>query len=71
MKILKQIVAEIKGRAYENTHSLQELILRYICYSPKMQLRVFQEESLYRGEKTILKVYDEYFSGKDFAFHAF
>jgi len=71
MKILKQIIAEIKNTKDEDTHQLQGLILRYICYAPKMPLRIFQENLLERAEKNKLKVYDEYFSGQDLTFQAF
>ncbi|MCD0488790.1 alpha/beta hydrolase [Pedobacter sp. MC2016-14] len=71
MKILKQIIAEIKHTKYENTDHLQDLILRYICYAPKMPLRIFQENLIGRAEKTTLKVYDEYFSGQELNFQAF
>lgn len=71
MKILKQIIAKIKNTEYEDTHQLQDLILRYICYAPKMPLRVFQQNLIERAEKTSLKVYDEYFSGQELTFQAF
>lgn len=71
MKILKQIIGEIRNSTYEDVDKLQELILQYICYSPKMPLRIFQEELLNRAEKTTLKVHDEYFSGKELTFNAF
>jgi pimeloyl-ACP methyl ester carboxylesterase len=71
MKILKQIIAEIKNSKYEDRPELQDLILRYICYAPKMPLRIFQENLLERAEKTKLKVYDEYFSGQELTFQAF
>lgn len=71
MKIVKQIIAEIKNTKYEDTDQLQDLILRYICYAPKMPLRIFQEHLLERAEKTTLKVHDEYFSGQELTFQAF
>lgn len=71
MKILKQIIAEIKLSKDEDTDQLQDLILRYICYAPKMPLRIFQENLLERAEKTTLKVDDEYFSGRELTFQAF
>jgi pimeloyl-ACP methyl ester carboxylesterase len=71
MKILKQIIGEIRNSTYEDTDKFQELILQYICYSPKMPLRIFQEELLNRAEKTKLKVHDEYFSGKELTFNTF
>lgn len=71
MKILKQIIAEIKNTEYQDTNQLQDLILRYICYAPKMPLRIFQENLIERAEKNKLKVYDEYFSGKELTFQTF
>ncbi|TDO22725.1 alpha/beta fold hydrolase [Pedobacter duraquae] len=71
MKILKQIIAEIKSAKDEDTDQLQDLILRYICYAPKMPLRVFQENLLERAEITKLRVHDEYFSGQELTFQAF
>lgn len=71
MKVLKQIIAEIKNTKYEDTESLQDLLLKYICYAPKMPLRIFQESLIERAEKHTLKVYDEYFSGNELAFQSF
>lgn len=71
MKILKQIIAEIESAKDEDTDQLQDLILRYICYAPKMPLRVFQENLLERAEITKLRVHDEYFSGQELTFQAF
>jgi len=71
MKKLKQIIAEIKNTKDKDTDELQELILRYICYAPKMPLRIFQENILERAEKNTLKVFDKYFSGQELTFQAF
>jgi len=71
MKILRQIIAEIKQTNSDDTDQLQDLMLRYICYAPKMPLRNFQENLLDRAEKTTLKVHDEFFSGKELSFQAF
>lgn len=71
MKILRQIIAEIRNTKYEDTHKLQDLILQYICYSPKMPLRTFQKNLLDRAEKNTLKVHDEYFSGQELTFQVF
>jgi pimeloyl-ACP methyl ester carboxylesterase len=71
MKILKQIISEIKNTPNEDSEKLQDLILRYICYAPKMPLRIFQENLLERAEKNTLKVHDEYFSGEQLNFQSF
>lgn len=71
MKKLKQIIAEIKNTKDEDTDQLQDLLMKYICYAPKMSLRIFQENLLERAEKTKLKVYDEYFSKQELTFQAF
>lgn len=71
MKILKQIIAELKESNFENTNQLHDLVLRYICYAPKMPLRILQEDLLGRAENTSLVVDDKYFSGKQLTFKAF
>jgi pimeloyl-ACP methyl ester carboxylesterase len=71
MKILKQIISEIKNTPNEDSEKLQDLILRYICYAPKMPLRIFQENLLERAEKNTLQVHDEYFSGEQLNFQSF
>lgn len=71
MKVLKQIIADIKNTPFEETDKLQDLILKYICYSPKMPPRIFQENLIDRAIKADLQVYDEYFSGQNLTFKAF
>ncbi|MHA4895204.1 alpha/beta fold hydrolase [Pedobacter sp. PWIIR3] len=71
MKVLKQIISEIRSTSGQDSDKLQDLILKYICYSPKMPLRIFQESLLERAERHTLKVYDQYFSGEDLNFQTF
>ncbi len=71
MKKLKQIVNEIKTLSPEASNELEHLLWPYICYSPKMPLRLAQEQLLQGAEKVSLKVNDEYFADKELLFNTF
>jgi len=71
MKKLRQIVNDIKALAPEDSNELGRLLWLYICYSPKMPLRLAQEQLLQNAEKNSLKVNDEYFAGKELQFNTF
>lgn len=71
MKKLKQIIDQIKNLPEEKAEELEQLLWPYICYSPKMPLRLVQEQLLQDAETISLTVFDEFFAGRELAFHAF
>jgi len=71
MRQLRQIINDIKALSPESTNELEHLIWPYICYSPKIQLRLAQEQLLQSAEKLSLTVNDEYFAGKELIFNTF
>lgn len=71
MKKLRQIVNDIKTLTPQDSSELERLLWPYICYSPKMPLRLAQEQLLQSAEKISLKVNDEYFAEKELEFNTF
>jgi len=71
MKKLKQIIDQIKNTPAENADEIEQLLWPYLCYSPKMPLRLAQEQLLQASETLSLKVYDEFFAGRELSFNAF
>ena len=71
MKQLRQIINDIKALSPESTNKLENLLWPYICYSPKMPLRLAQEQLLQSAETLSLTVNDEYFAGKELRFNTF
>ena len=71
MKKLKQIIHQIKNLPADKADELEQLLWPYLCYSPKMPLRLAQEQLLQDAETVSLTVYDEFFAGKELAFNAF
>ncbi len=70
MKKLKQIITQI--RTEQNTPTqLNDLLWQFICYPPKMLLRLNQEQLLNEAEKFTLSVNDEYFAKHDLRFNGF
>jgi hypothetical protein len=70
MKHLKHIIQSIKQQD-ETSNELQKLIWELICYSPKMPLRLHQQQLIDQSEQLHLKVYDKYFSEKELSFPCF
>jgi pimeloyl-ACP methyl ester carboxylesterase len=68
MKKLKQIITQIKA---DPTNTPDEMLWQLICYSPKMPLRLQQEQLLNESEKFSLTVKDDYFAGKELVFNGF
>ncbi|WP_316836252.1 alpha/beta hydrolase [Pedobacter nutrimenti] len=71
MKRLKQITEKLKEAHLENSEETNTLLWQYICYSPKIPLRLHQEQLLEESERFSLKVKDEFFSGEELSFNAF
>lgn len=70
MKHLKHVIQSIK-QLDETSHELQKLIWELICYSPKMPLRLHQQQLINLSEQIQLKAYDKYFSKKELSFPCF
>lgn len=71
MKKLKKVIDQIKNTPAEQAEELRPLLWPYLCYSPKMTLRLAQEQLLQGAEAVGLKVYDEFFSGRELSFNTF
>ncbi|MDB4921508.1 alpha/beta hydrolase [Mucilaginibacter sp.] len=71
MKKLKQIIAQTKEIAAANQTGFNDLVWQLICYSPKMQVRLQQEQLLNEAEHFSLKVNDDYFAKKELTFNGF
>jgi hypothetical protein len=71
MKKLRQIVNEIKALSPGQPAELGALLWPYICYSPKMPLRLAQEQLLEGAQKISLTVKDDYFADKELVFNTF
>jgi hypothetical protein len=71
MKKLKQIITQIKADSISIPGELNNLLWQLICYSPKMPLRLQQEQLLNEAEKFSLTVKDDYFAGKELVFNGF
>jgi pimeloyl-ACP methyl ester carboxylesterase len=70
MKHLKHVIQSIKQQD-ESSKELQKLIWELICYSPKMPLRLHQQQLINLSEQIQLKAYDKYFSEKELSFPCF
>ncbi|MCZ4244603.1 alpha/beta fold hydrolase [Pedobacter punctiformis] len=70
MKKLKQIVTDINNVHLQGANA-DKLIRSFIFYSPKMPLRLHQEQLLEEAKKFNLKVYDTYFTQTDLTINCF
>jgi hypothetical protein len=70
MKKLKQIIAQVKA-ADENSPAYNDLLWQLICYSPKMPVRLQQQQLLDEAEKFSLTAYDRIFTQTNLTFHGF
>ncbi|WP_428328162.1 alpha/beta fold hydrolase [Mucilaginibacter sp.] len=71
MKKLKQIIAQLTTATDMPANELNNLLWQFICYSPKMPVRLYQEQLLNEAEKFSLVVPDDYFAKKDLVFNGF
>lgn len=71
MKKLRQTIAEIQSLNFESSKELGSLLWQYICYSPKMPVRIQQQQLLDKAETSVLKVHDEHFAKKELSFNTF
>ena len=68
MKKLRQIFNQVKTGSSNNPDGL---LWQLICYSPKMAVRLQQQQLLDEATKFSLKAKDEYFAHKDLSFNGF
>lgn len=71
MKKLKQTIAAIQSLDPGSSPELESLLWQYICYSPKMPVRLQQQQLLDKAEAAVLKVNDEHFAKKELSFNTF
>ena len=71
MKKLRQIITQIKTDPPGDPDEFNHLLWQLICYSPKMPVRLQQEQLLNEAEKFSLIVDDEYFAEKELVFNGF
>ncbi|MFC4212684.1 alpha/beta fold hydrolase [Pedobacter lithocola] len=71
MKRLKAIITELKGSTNIQHNDVEDLIRKYIFYSPKMPLRLHQEQILAASKPFTLPVADTYFTGKELSINCF
>ena len=71
MKTLRQITTQVKAGPTANSEEFNALLWQLICYSPKMPLRLQQEQLLNEAATFSLKVNDDYFACKELLFSGF
>jgi len=72
MKKLKQIIQRVKTLSTDNPDELNDdLLWQLICYSPKMPVRLQQEQLLSEAERFSLQVDDDYFAKRKLTFNGF
>ncbi len=71
MKKLKQIITTVKTSAGVPRDEYDELLWQLICYSPKMPVRLQQEQLQNEADRFSLQVDDEYFAQKQLTFNGF
>jgi len=70
MKKLKQIIQTVKAST-DDSPGLNDLLWQLICYSPKMPVRMRQQQLLDESEKHSLYALDEFFVKRDLLFNTF
>jgi len=71
MKKLRQIINDIKALLPEPSAELDDLLAKYLFYSPKIPLRLAQEQLLQKAAQDQLTVFDEFFSGTELKVNTF
>ncbi|WP_131535818.1 alpha/beta fold hydrolase [Pedobacter nototheniae] len=70
MKKLKQIIADINNARLQGINA-DKLIRSFVFYSPKMPLRLQQQQLLDEAKKFTLEVYDTYFTQTNLTINGF
>jgi pimeloyl-ACP methyl ester carboxylesterase len=71
MRKLKEIIAQTKTLAADPSADITAMFWQLICHSPRMPLRLQQEQLLNEDEKFTLQVADIHFAKKDLSFNCF
>jgi hypothetical protein len=71
MKNYKQIITQFQTPDIEQTEGFNELLWQLICYSPRIPVRLQQEQLLDESVKFTLPVMDEFFTGTALLFNGF
>ncbi|RNL54187.1 alpha/beta fold hydrolase [Pedobacter jejuensis] len=71
MKRLKAMITELKSSTSIQDKNAEDLIRQYIFYSPKMPLRLHQEQILATSKAFTLPVADTYFTGAELTINCF
>jgi pimeloyl-ACP methyl ester carboxylesterase len=71
MKKLKQIITRVKTDLPSEPNDFTELLWQLICYSPKMSVRLQQQQLLDEAERFTLKVRDDHFAKAELQFNGF
>jgi pimeloyl-ACP methyl ester carboxylesterase len=71
MKKLKELFNQVKVLNGTNNQDITDLLWQLICYSPKMPLRLQQQQLLDEAKPFILQVDDPHFSGSILKFNGF
>jgi len=71
MKNYKQIIARFAEPGIEQTEGFNDLLWQLICYSPRIPVRLQQEQLLAEAVKFTLPVMDEFFTGTELLFNGF
>jgi pimeloyl-ACP methyl ester carboxylesterase len=72
MKRFKQIIADVKERvANHNTAGMTPLLWQFICYPPKIPLRLHQDQLLAKATKFSVTVNDPYFTDSQLTINGF
>lgn len=70
MKKLKQTIQQVKATP-DDSPELNDLLWQLICYSPKMPVRLQQQQLLDEAENFTLTAYDHHFTHKNLQFNGF
>ncbi|MEO6523155.1 MAG: alpha/beta hydrolase [Mucilaginibacter sp.] len=71
MKNYKQIITRFQEPGIEQAEGFNELLWQLICYSPRIPVRLQQEQLLDETVKFTLPVMDEFFTGTELLFNGF
>lgn len=71
MKHLKSLIQSTRTLTGNNNPEFQNILWEVICYSPKMPVRLQQQQLLDEAEKQVLQVYDPHFSNNELKINSF
>ncbi len=71
MKKLRGIINDVKTEGQKSGDTFNKLLWQLICYSPKMPVRLQQQQLLDEAKKFSLDVFDPYFSDSELTFNGF